>query len=98
MENFGNRPAENSRQYRESFVGAIFDIKKNACETGIFLTDSDISQSIGISIDVFNQYYHEDTAPEEIFTLLRSHYQNFLRVKTIISTQTEEFEDPENEA
>lgn len=86
------------KETREVFPATIDRLKERAQDAGRDLTDQEIADSIGISLEVFNHYYLKDKAPEDIFPLLRQKYKELigtLRIETYILFLEED--EPEDE-
>lgn len=87
--------AEGSREAFRLIIDALKDI---AGKQGVVITDEEIAGKLDISITKFKTFYDNDWAPDELFSLLRQKYDNYiatLSYRHIWVLDEKEVDDPD---
>lgn len=64
---------------KECFPATIDALIENAGRNNITLDIKGIAYSINLTEEQFQNYYKQDNAPNELFSLLRAQYNDFLK-------------------
>lgn len=79
---------------KRAFAATILEIKNNAYQRGVLLTDNDIAQTLNLTSEQFDHLYKEDNAPDEVFLTLNAQYGEFIKRVIFRMSKTESIELP----